>query len=430
MSILGDILSGESRGAITPSSFGAPVSDAYAAGNHSGVHISDSTAMTISSVWGCVRVLSEPQGMFPAGVYQKEGRGRTALPEYPGAALMTGEINPLMNASSAREYLVASAVLTGNGYAAILRDSSGDPAEIWPLPPRYVTPRCRGRSVSYWTWSDWFGERVFQPADMIHLTGPTKNGLLGLSPIAAFRQAMGLSKAAEEFGARLFGQGVRQSGVVRHPHELSPEAYERLKQSITEANAGLRNSHGVLILEDGSEWTQLTINPDDAQFLETRKFQVAEIARVFRVPPHLIADLERATFSNIEHQSLDFVVHSLLPWLVRLEREFNRKLVRPVDRRRVFWKHSVDALLRGDIKTRYVSYGVGRQWGWLSANDVRELEDMNPIEGGDVYLSPSNMQPVDALEMASKDVDPADRDEFEAARMLRGLVRYQYQEAA
>lgn len=243
---------------------------------------------------------------------------------------------------------------------------------------------------------------------MLHIPGFGFNGLVGLSPIAVARQAIGLGLAAEEFGARFFGNGTNLGGVVKHPGKLSDQAAKNLRSSINETYSGLGQSHRVMLLEEGMDFVKVGIPPEDAQFLETRKFQVEEIARIFRVPPHMIGELSRATFNNIEHQSIEFVVHTIRPWLVRWEQVMKWKLFLPSERKSFFAEFVVDGLLRGDIKNRYAAYAIGRQNGWLSADDIREMENLNPLPDGQgqIYLVNGNMVPINQAQ-TPKAPDPA-----------------------
>jgi hypothetical protein len=235
--------------------------------------------------------------------------------------------------------------------------------------------------------------------------GLSLDGLKGLSPIAMAREAIGLSIAAETFGASFFGNGLNPGGVAEHPQKLSPEAHARLKESLNEKYEGLGKAHRLMLLEEGMKFTKVGIAPEEAQFLETRKFQVADIARLYGVPPHMIGDTEKTSSwgTGVEQQGIGFVVYTMRPYLVSWEQETSSKLIAPKDRRDYFPEFAVDGLLRGDIKSRYGSYAVGRQWGWLSVNDVRELENMNPIDGGDIYVTPLNM--TDATKMLNDNQD-------------------------
>jgi hypothetical protein len=227
--------------------------------------------------------------------------------------------------------------------------------------------------------------------EMLHTRGMSTNGLVGLSPIALARQAIGLGIATERYGAAFFGNGARPGVVLMTPGELSDPAYERMKNSWGEAHSGVENAHKPAILEQGTTIETIGVPPEEAQFLQTRKFQVLEVARWYRMPPHKIGDLERATFSNVEHQGLDYVVNTLRAWLTRFEQAIARTLFTDSERDVLFAEFLVDGLLRGDQKARYDAYAVARSWGWMSANEIRERENMNAIPGGDSYLMPLNM---------------------------------------
>ena len=218
------------------------------------------------------------------------------------------------------------------------------------------------------------------------------DGVLGVSPITYAREAMGLALATEEFGARFFGNGARPGGVLEHPGIVKDP--EKLRESWNKVYQGTRNSHKVAVLEEGMKYHEIGMSPEDSQFLQTRSFQLTEICRIFRVPPHMIGDLSRSTFSNIEHQSIDFVVHTIRPWLVRLEQAIAKSLLNDEERSIYYAKFNVDGLMRGDFNSRMSGYAIARQNGWMSANEIRALEDMNRIssdQGGDLYLLNGNM---------------------------------------
>lgn len=285
--------------------------------------------------------------------------------------------------------MMTAAALHGNAYSQIVRDPSGRVTGLWPIHPSRVTPERHQGKIRYRVsvGSDY---KYVAAADMLHIPALGFDGLIGLSPIRMARQAIGLSMAAEKFGARFFGSGTNLGGILKHPSNLSKPAQERLKAQIESRHQGGDKSHGIMILEEDMELQNITIPPEDSQFIETRKFQVSEIARIFRVPPHMIGDLERATFSNIEHQSIQFVQHTIRPWLVRWEQALKMRLLGGD----LYAEFNVEGLLRGDTKSRYEAYSIARQNGWMSANDILRMENMNPIPGGDTYLQPLNMEPV------------------------------------
>ena len=360
-----------------------------------GIVVSQETAVRVTAVMACVRVIAESVASLPLHVYRRLERGKERATGHPAYALLHSQPNPAMTSYVWREVLQAHLLLWGNAYAEIERNRAGRPIALWPITPRRVEP----------LWDDAARRKVYRIAlpqggsatvpdeDMIHVPGLGFDGFKGVSPLTWLRNAVGLAIATEEHGARLFKQGTLVGGVLMHPGQLSEQAQKNLRSSLERAYSGLGNAHRLMILEEGMKWQSLGMTSEDAQFLETRKFQVTEIARAFRVPPHLIGDLEKATYSNIEQQSLEFVQHTLRPWLVRWEQELTRKLLGDG----YFAEFAVEGLLRGDIKSRYEAYAVGRQWGWLSANDVRELENLSAIEDGDEYLVPLNMGPAQTV---------------------------------
>jgi HK97 family phage portal protein len=363
-----------------------------------GIRVNENTAMNSTAVYACVRILAESIASLPLPVYKRnKGGEKERDPTHPLYTVLHDQANTEMTAFTLKELLMSHLCTWGNAYAEIEWDGAGRIKGLWPLPPDKTWPERNPSTklIEYKTiLSDGSGvtlsyDRVF------HIPGLGSDGLVGYSPIRMSREAIGLSLAAEEFGSRFFGNGAQLSGVLEHPGKLGDKAVEHLRESFEEKYTGLSRAHRLMILEEGMKYNRIGIPPEDAQFLETRKFQLNEIARIFRVPPHLIGDLDRATFSNIEHQSIEFVVHTLRPWLVRWEQAIIMKLLTPLERRRFFAEFVVDGLLRGDVKSRYDAYAVGRQNGWLSANDIRNLENMNPIDGGDAYLVNGNMMPVD-----------------------------------
>jgi len=373
------------------------------ASNASGVQVSELSALRSVAVFACVRVISETIASLPLRLFVRtKDDGREVIDAGSGdmfgrlAALVARQPNPEITAFQFKEMLQAHLCLWGNAYAEIERNEAGEIIAFWPLLPDRTMPERvilrDGSSIVHYRTTTIDGQPVTLGAErVLHIAGLGFDGLVGYSPIGLAKQAVGLSLAAEEFGARFFSAGANIGGVLEHPGKLGDKAYERLKIAFENAHAGLSNAHRVKILEEGMKWTRIGIPPDEAQFLESRQFQVVEIARLFRVPPHLIADLSRSTFSNIEHQSIEFSTHTVRPWASRWENAFDVKTLDAFQARKRYWKFGLEALLRGDLKSRYDAYAVGRQWGWLSVNDVRRAEDLNPVENGDVYMQPLNM---------------------------------------
>lgn len=374
--------------------------------NHDASYISPGNALAISAVFACVRVLAESVASLPLKLYRRVGQGKETAHDHPLYTRLHDLANPEMSAFEFRETMMAHLLLWGNCYAEIEMNQRADVLALWPLIPsrmRSIQRDCHGR-LQYHYDDPKLGPVVLDGYRVFHIRGLSSNGIIGLSPIAVVHNAIRLAANIEHFGVAFYDNGAAPGGILEHPGKLSDEAYRRLKTSWEERHRGAANAHRVAILEEGMKWSSVGMPLTDAQFLESRRFQVAEIARIYRVPPHLIQDLDRATFNNIEHMSLDFVVHSLRPWLVRWEQAIARSLLGDVERRTYFAEFSVEGLLRGDVESRYRAYSVGRQWGWLSRNDIRRLENMNPIEGGDDYLTPLNMSTLGPGQVSDRSV--------------------------
>ncbi len=376
----------ESRSTLQqPSSW---LGDALGAGpTVAGVAISERNALGIAAVWAAVRVLSESVAALPLVVYRRDGRARERAGEHPLYSILHDAPNPDMSSYQFRETLQAHCCLWGNAYAEIVRDG-GVVAALWPIQPERVEVRLRSDGRPLYLVD---GRRAIEASDMLHFAGISHDGLVGHSPIRWARESLGLAAAAEQHGASVFGNGATPGGVLEHPGVMSDEAIERLRESWESMHRGARRAHRVAILEQGMKWSAMSMPNDDAQWLQTRQFQITEIARWFRLPPHMIGDLSRSSFSNIESQQLSFYRDSLLPHLVRWEQEIRRKLFA---RDEAYAEFVVDGLLRADTATRFQAYSLGRSGGWLSINDIRERENLNPIVGGDDYLTPLNMQAV------------------------------------
>lgn len=360
----------------------------------SGVVVTEHNALTLSAVWAAVQVISGSIASLPLHLYKRlPNGGKERMTDHPLYRILHDQPNSEMTSMVFRETLQGHVLTWGNAYAEIERLNSGQVGALWPLTPDRVNPdrvRSTGQLV-YDVWNASGSNRTFRAEQILHLPGLGWDGTKGYSVIGMARESLGLMKAAEKFGAEFFARGARASGTFEHPQRLTEPARKHLEDSLQNLEA-----HRFAILEEGMKLNRWTIPPDDAQFLETRVFEVAEVARWFNITPHKLADLSHATFSNVEHLGLDFVVSTLRPWLVRWEQEIKRKLVAPLEQRQQFAEHLVDGLLRGDIASRYNAYAVGRQWGWLSVNRILELENMNPIgTQGDVYLMPTNMMPAD-----------------------------------
>lgn len=367
----------------------------YNGNSNSGMVVDELRAMQTSAVYACVKILAETVASLPLHLFKKgKNRHNEMAEHHPLFSCLYEFPNEEMTSFEFRETMMSSLLLWGNAYARIIR-KQGHVHELWYLKPQYMqVERDTVTGKIKYTYTDDVTNKTYEykPSQIFHVKGLSFDGVKGLSPIAQAREAVGLALATEEYGAKFFGNGARPGGVLEHPGIVKDP--EKLRESWNKVYQGTRNSHKVAVLEEGMKYHTIGIAPEDAQFLETRKYQVNEICRIFRVPPHLVGDLERATFSNIEHQSIEFVQHTVRPWLVRWEQEISRSLLDEGERLLYFARFNVDGLLRGDYKSRMEGYAIGRQNGWLSINDIRGLEDMSlvpPEKGGDEYLVNGNM---------------------------------------
>ncbi|WP_077852853.1 phage portal protein [Clostridium felsineum] len=368
----------------------------------SGKTVNERTAMQTTAVYACVRILAEAIAGLPLHVYRyRMDGGKERIPQHPLYYLLHNEPNPEMTSFVFRETLMSHLLLWGNAYAQVVRNGRGQAVALYPLlPSKMEVSRAANGELIYTYYRD-YDENGLNPKggyitlrkdDVLHIPGLGFDGLIGYSPIAMAKNAIGMSLATEEYGAAFFANGANPGGVLEHPGVIKD--IQRVKDSWNSAYQGSANAHRVAVLEEGMKFQAIGIPPEQAQFLETRKFQINEIARIFRVPPHMVGDLEKSSFSNIEQQSLEFVKYTLDPWVVRWEQSLQQSLILPSEKSSLFIKFNLDGLLRGDYQSRMNGYAVGRQNGWMSANDIRELEDMNRIpaeEGGDLYLVNGNM---------------------------------------
>lgn len=361
-----------------------------------GRRVSVEGALQQATVFACVRLIAESVGMLPLILYRRlEPRGKERATNHPLYTLLHQAPNPELTAIELFENMAGHLALWGNAYCEIEYDGAGRRIGLWPLRPDRMTvdvsAETNERTYVYQLPS---GELQALPRYRIwHVRGWGTEAFVGKSPIALARESIALGMAAEEYGARFYGNDSRPGGVLKHPSKLTKEGAERLRDSWNAAHAGLSNAHRVAVLEEGVEWQQIGISPEEGQFLEIRKFQEMQICQIYRVPPHMIGITERSTSwgSGIESQGIGFITFTLLPYLLRISQSVARDLLTPAERRVLFAEHLTTALERGDIKTRYAAYSTGRMGGWLSVNDIRESENLNPIEGGDIFLQPLNM---------------------------------------
>ena len=362
-----------------------------------GKPVNEHTAMQMTAVYSCVRILSETLAGLPLHVYRyNDSGGKEKYLKHPLYKLLHDEPNPEMTSFAFRETLMSHLLLWGNAYAQIIRNARGEVIALYPLMPNKMTVDRDSKGRLFYLYSrtsddaPTLGDEsqvYLSPSEVLHIPGLGFDGLIGYSPIAMAKNAVGLAIATEEYGAKFFANGAAPGGVLEHPGTIKDP--QKVKESWNAAYQGSQNAHRVAVLEEGMKYQPIGISPEQAQFLETRKFQINEIARIFRVPPHMLADLEKSSFSNIEQQSLEFVKYTLDPWVVRWEQSMCRALLMESEKPIVFIKFNVDGLLRGDYVSRMSGYATARQNGWMSANDIRELENLDRIPaefGGDLYL--------------------------------------------
>lgn len=366
------------------------LADALAGGMlaDSGIKITPSNALQISTVFACIRVLAESVGMLPLNLMQKtDDNRRQKVTNGSLAGLLVNGPNDFMTPQEFKELIITHLGLRGNHYSYIVGNEGREPLELLPLNPGSVKPDLDNDfNVTYEvTFASGVTETL--PANKIfHVKLFSIDGLNGLNPIQWARHTLGLAKTAEKHGSKLFKNAARPAGGFKTEKSLKADQVKELRNQMDafSGDGAYRN----LILQGGLDWFQTTMTNEDAQFLETRKFQRNDICGIFRVPPHMIADLERSTFSNIEHQGLSFVQHSLMPYLTRIEERTKKSLIVESDQ---YAKFNANALMRGDMKARADFYTKLEQAGALSPNEIREFEDMDPREGGDIYLTPMNM---------------------------------------
>lgn len=358
----------------------------------SGKSVNERTAMQTTAVYACVRILAETLASLPLHTYKYTDRGKDKAMDHQLYHLLHDEPNPEMTSFVFRETLMSHLLLWGNAYAQIVRDRSGRVLALYPLLPDKMTVDRDSKGQVFYQYQTDTGTATLKSDVVLHIPGLGYDGLMGCSPIAMAKNAIGMAIATEEYGAKFFANGANPGGVLEHPGVVKDP--KRVRESWNSVYQGSGNAHRVAVLEEGMKFTAIGIPPEQAQFIATRKFQLNEIARIFRIPPHMIGDLEKSSFSNIEQQSLEFVKYTLDPWVVRWEQAMQRSLLLPTEKRDYFVKFNVDGLLRGDYQSRMNGYSVGRQNGWLSSNDIRELENLNRIPeelGGDLYLINGNM---------------------------------------
>jgi HK97 family phage portal protein len=347
-------------------------------------------ALKLSSVFACNRVLAETLASCPVFLYQKDGEGNRIQTSSNAAELLRYAPNPDMTPVQFKETGASNINLGGNFFAQKIKNSFGDIVQLRPIP--WYAVACTFNYSTYQLEYVVEDYGTFTRDDILHIPGLTLDGYIGVTPITYAQNAINAGHNQDVFTNNFYNNGVVTSGVFEYPGELSDPAFKRLKEDINSNYQGLRNTGKPIILEGGGKFTQVSMNLSDAQFIESKRFTVEDICRLYRVPLHLVQELSRSTNNNIEQQSLEFVMYTMLPWFKRWEENLNLQLLTPQEKKQgMYFEFKIDSLLRGDAKTRAEAYATGRQWGWLSVNDIRRMENLDPIPNGDIYLQPSNM---------------------------------------
>ena len=376
----------------------------FMGGSTSGKTVNERSAMQMTAVYSCVRILAEAVTGLPLHLYKyTEEGGKEKATEHPLYLLLHDEPNPEMSSFVFRETLMTHLLLWGNAYAQIIRNGKNEVVALYPLMPNKMEVDRDEHGQLYYKYQRQSEEAptmkgstvILKPSEVLHIPGLGFDGLVGYSPIAMAKNAIGMAIACEEYGAKFFANGAQPGGVLEHPGTIKDP--QRVRESWQSTFGGSGNANKIAVLEEGMKYTPIAISPEQAQFLETRKFQINEIARIFRVPPHMVGDLEKSSFSNIEQQSLEFVKYTLDPWVIRWEQSLMRLLLSEDEKHEYFIKFNLEGLLRGDYQSRMNGYSIARQNGWMSANDIRELENLDRIPaelGGDLYLINGSMLPL------------------------------------
>ncbi len=365
----------------------------------SGENVTESTALTYSAVYNAISLISGTIGALPLHLMQRKGDKKQMRDDLRLYRVMHDQWNPYMTAMAGREAMTAHILAWGNGYAEKVRNGYGEVVELWPITPNRVLPEMKDGELVYRITMPAGGDVTLPRDKVLHVPGLGFDGFVGYSVIAMARKSISLGMALETFGAQYFGQGTHPGVIVSHPGKLGKEGYDNMKNALTTTYSGLGNAHRLMLLEEGLKLENVGIPPNDSQFLESRQFQIPEIARFFNVPPHKLKDLSKSSFNNIEQEQMSFVTDCILPWIVRLEQNFGNQLLTDSDRSlsgygRLYFKHSFEGLLRGDMAARGAFYAALFSIGALSPNDARAYEDKDPIQGGDEYFVPLNMVPL------------------------------------
>jgi HK97 family phage portal protein len=396
----------------------------------SGMRVSPDSALRLAAVYACVRVLSESLASLPLVIYQRRADGgKDKVTDHWLHRLLAKRPNRFQNPFEWREMLQGHLALRGNAYNQIITNAKGEVVELMPLHPDRIRLELLPSGEYRYRFTDRFGtESILPRGEVWHLRGLSSDGLMGMSPIELARENLGMALAAQDYGARFFANDAKPTGGwIEFPGSFKDSEAKRVfRESYQQAQSGA-NRGKVLVLENGMKFHEVGVTNKDAQFLELRKFQITDVARLFRVPPHMIGDLDRATFSNIEQQSLEFVMHTMTPWAERWEASIESELLLEGDDIEVEFDFA--NLMRGDAASRASYYQSGIQNGWLTRNEARIAENLNPLEGLDEPLRPLNMVEESTAEDVALDTEQAEdpaqeatEPSDEAAARLRALI--------
>ena len=365
-----------------------------------GVNVTPDTAMQASAVYACIRLIAENIATLPCILYERlSGGGRVRAVKHYLYSILHDAPNPEITSIEFFECMLVSLLRRGNAYAEIVRDGAGRVAALWPIPTDRVCPKRLPDKTLAYEISLVGGEKILLFADeILHIRGLSGDGIVGFNPIQIARDAIGLSLATQEYGARFFANDATPGGVLEHPGQLGVDAHTSLKKDWEDKHQPMSQKHRIAILEEGMKFHQMSMSSEDAQFLETRKFQKEEICSIYGVPPYMLG-VGTTAAKTIEQQGLEFTTYTLRPWCARIEKAISLRLLSEKERSVYYAEWLMTALMRGDIKTRYESYNIAKQGGWMNADEIRETENMNPIPdgAGQVYLAPVNMVPLDQI---------------------------------
>jgi HK97 family phage portal protein len=372
--------------------------------------IDANTAMSFTAVFACNRVLSETLASCPIFLYEKDSKGnRVQVTDAPEYQLMHYTPNPEMTPGQFKETGMSNMNLGGNFIAQKVFNLHGDLLELRPIlwnRVRIDIDKDTGKLL-------YFIDGKTEPKtrdEILHIPGLTLDGYIGVTPLTYAALTIDIGLSQDKFERNFYLNRASTSGIFQYPNELGDEAFKRLKKDIKKNYTGLSNAGVPMILEGGGQFKEVTMKLTDAQFLESKRFRIEDVCRIFRIPLHLVQDLTRSTNNNIEHQSLEFIVYTMLPWFKRWEENLNLQLLSNESKRKNrYFEFKVDALLRGDAQTRASAYAQGRQWGWLSVNDIRRLENMDPIENGDIYLQPLNMSEAGSVDTQNENKELSEK---------------------